>query len=224
MTSDGHRATSVAVAVWLALVVLLAVAGTACAQDRGSPAAFCREARRVPDLSATLSGFSDADPAELKNRLATIRQAYGRLEQAAPGRLRGDTEVVVALVDDIIEAVRAHPNDPDAVVTQTRRSVAQRSDATEAARTVAAYASRACNLELYPADATTTSAPLATTGSTEGSTTTSSTAVDVPEQAPAIEPTTATATTPRPVRPDVEEPQSSPGRAARRTITLSMIP
>lgn len=185
-----RRAGRTAPVTATALTVLLAFGVPACSRQQGSQAAFCREVRQAPDLRATLSGFSDADPAELGTRLTTAREAYERLRRAAPGPIRSDTREVVALVDDIIAAVYDHPDDPDAVVSQARRSVAARPGAAEAARSVTAYAARACNLELDPSGATTTTIP--TTTATAVTTPTSATTTAIVTTADTTPTTTGT--------------------------------
>ena len=137
----------------------------ACAKDPGSKAAFCREARRAPDLSATLNDFSQADSGELRRRLTAASDAYERLADAAPKQIRGDTRSVVDLVDEVIGAVRDHPDDPEAVTDQVRKVATASPKVAEATKAVNDYASKECNVELDPSQAP-ASAPAATTTTT----------------------------------------------------------
>lgn len=141
------------------LVVVVSVL-VGCSQDPGSTAAFCREARRVPDLSATLGGFSQADHAELRTRLTTAQRAYERLRDAAPEAIRRDATTVVHVVGAVLDAVRAHPGDPEAATAEVRRVMTAAPDVTTASAAVTSFASRHCGVQLDPtADATSTSPP-----------------------------------------------------------------
>lgn len=134
-----------------------------CSKDPGSRVAFCREARQVPDLSATLGGFSQADRAELRKRLTTAGRAYGRLRDAAPEEIRGDAAKVVGIVEAVLDAVRAHPGDPEAATAEVRRVMADAPDIAKASAAVTTFASRHCGVELDPTASAPTTRPPATT-------------------------------------------------------------
>lgn len=132
------------------IVALGAAVGGGCSDDSGSEAAFCTEVRRAPALDAVLSGFATADPTELGHRLDEAGDAYGRLRDAAPDEIDGDTDQVVDLVDAVIDAVREEGSDPEAVADQLRTVMVDHTGAEEAAQAVSAYADEHCDVQLDP--------------------------------------------------------------------------
>lgn len=158
----GTRRTVAAIAL-----AVVAVAGpAACADDGGggSEDAFCAQVARVPSLAAALSNFTDRDPAALRARLDDARAAYDALVDAAPDDVRADTRTVVDLIDEVIDAVDAHPDDNEAAAAELRAAVADHPDAGDAAGRVSAYAKATCDIDLDPTapgvdETTTTAAP-----------------------------------------------------------------
>jgi hypothetical protein len=128
----------------------LLVAGTACSRDKGSDEAFCKEVKRTPTLESVVSGFADADPEELATRLDAARDAYGRLRRSAPSGVRGDVGPVVDLAEEVIAAVDDHHDDPEAVAAAVREAVDRHEDAEASSARVAAYAKKACGVDLNP--------------------------------------------------------------------------
>lgn len=136
-----------------AVVAALAIAATGlagCSSDGGSQAAFCAQVRKVQPLEVLLAGFTEADPVELARRLDTGAAAYADLLDASPGEVRGDVRQVVELVDEVIAAVRAHRNDPEAAAAQVRAAVADHPKAAESTTAVAAHAKDRCGVDLNP--------------------------------------------------------------------------
>ncbi len=146
-----------------AMAVAALVAGlTGCTDDGGSPEAFCKAVKAVPSLESVVTGFDDADRTELTARLDAAEDAYGELRSTAPGEIDDDVDDVVDLVDAVIDAVRRHRADPEAVAAQVRRSVGDHPDAAAAATRLGDYGSKTCKVELNPVvegDTATTTAP-----------------------------------------------------------------
>ena len=151
----------------------LALVAPACSKDSGSQAAFCREVQRVPSMSSVVSGYTGADRKELTNRLTSARAAYASLEEASPGDIRSKVSSVVGVVDLVIDAVSAHPDDPAAVAAEVGREFRANSRAATDARAVAAYAKAKCDVSLNPTVVTTTSSVPASTSAPGDGTSTS---------------------------------------------------
>ena len=153
-------------AVALTSVAALLVTGAAgCTDDGGSTTAFCARVKEVPALETVLDRFTEADPTVLDDRIEKARTAYDDLAEAAPKQIADETDSVVDLVDEILDAVQQNPTDPDKASDQLRKAVAahQGIDADRAA--VAAFAQDHCDVQLDatlssgPSGATTTTAP-----------------------------------------------------------------
>lgn len=92
-------------------VVLLAAAvalgGAACSDDEGGDlAAFCEAAGDTQRFEAV---FDDLDPTNVEAAQATFRearQAQEALRDLAPEAARGDIDVVIAFVDDLIAGLQ----------------------------------------------------------------------------------------------------------------------
>lgn len=145
----------------------LAASGTACTDDGGSDEAFCRELATAPSLDTVLTGYTAADEHDLTNRLDDATDAYAEVRAAAPSDIRGETGDVVDLVDEVLDAVRDHHDDPEAVAARLRGAVEEHPEAAEASAAMVEWAAEHCKLDL--------SATLAPGPAAEGSTTTAAT-------------------------------------------------
>lgn len=143
-----HR-TRRALAALSTAAVLLLVSGS-CTTDPGSEEAFCDQVGEVPTMGVLLAGFADADPVELERRLDAGATAYEGLRDEAPEQIRGRVSEVVDLVTAMIDAVRANPDDPDALAADLRAAVAEQPEIEQAATEVEAYARTTCGVELDP--------------------------------------------------------------------------
>ncbi|HEX2575119.1 MAG TPA: hypothetical protein VHK88_02150 [Aquihabitans sp.] len=147
MTSTRRRRRALLAALGCAS---LALAAAACTDDVGSEEAFCDRVATVPPLATLLTGFDDADPAELSRRLDSASSAYDDLRDAAPQEIRDDVGEVVRLVQAVIDAVEADADDPEAAADRLRAAMADHRGGEAAALEVAAYASDRCGVELNP--------------------------------------------------------------------------
>jgi hypothetical protein len=162
----------------LALAIIVLVTGLgACTKDEGSTAEFCARVEEVPALESVLARFSEADPDVLADRIAKARGAYDDLAEAAPPEIADETDAVVSLVNDILDAVEEHPTDPAKAATQLRAAVAEHKGVAADRSKVADFAQAQCDVQL---DATlteggatsTTSSTIAATAPTGTVTTT----------------------------------------------------
>jgi hypothetical protein len=154
-------------AVTIGVGALLAGALGGCTSDGGSTKAFCTRVKQVPALETVLARFSEADRDVLADRIAKARTAYAELADAAPKEIADETDEVVSLVDDILDAVEEHPTDPAKASAQLRKAMAAHEDVASDRAAVAGYAEDECGVHL---DATLT----------EGSTSTTSTSTTEP--------------------------------------------
>jgi hypothetical protein len=131
----------------LAVGALVAGAG-ACSRDQGSAEDFCRDVKVAPSLESELNRFfdgrSDAD------RLATVGQAYRDLAGAAPSAIRDDARAVRDLVDEVIAAAKAHPDDRTKAADQVRAAMARHKGAAGSAAALSTYAAKRCDVRLDP--------------------------------------------------------------------------
>ncbi|WP_421119246.1 hypothetical protein ACE2AJ_18050 [Aquihabitans daechungensis] len=188
----------------LAAALLLTGLG-ACTEDSGSTEAFCTRVKEVPALESVLARFSEADPDVLADRIAKARSAYDDLADAAPPEIADETDEVVSLVNDILDAVEQHPTDPAKASAQLRTAVAAHEGVASDRSKVADYAQDECDVQLDAA-------------LTEGSASTSTTSSTIAGTAPGGTVTTTTGGW----RP--EPAAQSSGSAVRRVITLSIRP
>lgn len=133
-----------------ALTLALVAAVSGCSDELGSEEAFCRQVRRLPPLESVISGFSEADPAELANRMERAGSAYRELRSVAPSGIRVSVGDMVDLVDAVLGAVEAHQDDPQAAVEALRTAVGQHPDAPQASRRVVDYSAETCDVALNP--------------------------------------------------------------------------
>ncbi len=145
-----HRVVGVATAI------ALGGGAASCSDDDGSAEDFCAQITGLPALESVLSRFSEADPEQLADSIARARRAYRDLEAAAPGEIRSETATVVDLVDDILDAVDRHPDDPQAAADELRSAMDEHPDVEPARAAVAAYAEAECDVELDPTLGTST--------------------------------------------------------------------
>ena len=165
---------------------LLATVAAGCTKDAGSTKAFCARVKEVPALETVLDRFTEADPSVLDDRIEKARTAYAELADAAPKAIADETDEVVSLVDDILDAVEENPTDQAKASAQLRKAMAAHEGIDADRAKVAAFAQDHCDVQLDatlgggPADSTTTTtapdtvitAPGATTSSTDGTSTT----------------------------------------------------
>ncbi len=152
-------------ALALAASLLLATALGACTKDSGSKAEFCARVKEVPALESVLARFSEADADVLADRIAKARAAYDDLANAAPPKIADETDEVVSLVNDILDAVEQHPTDPAKAAARVRTAMAEHKGVAADRAEVADYAQDECGVQL---DATLTQ------GGASASTTTTS--------------------------------------------------
>jgi hypothetical protein len=146
--------------VWAITAIVVALGPGACADDDGSVEEFCAELKALPALESVLSRFSEADPEQLADSIERARSAYHDLEDAAPGAIHNETQTVVNLVDEVLDAVDRNPDDPQAAADEVRSAMDEHPDVEPARTAVARYAEAECKVELDPTlGASTTSAP-----------------------------------------------------------------
>lgn len=147
-------------AIGIATMACTAIA-VSCTKDQGSEQAFCRQVAKAPTVDSVVSGYTDAEGSELDARLADAASAYADLAKVAPGKIRGEVNTVVRLVDAVIAAVKEHREDPEVVADRVRAEVVNNPGSIKASIAVATYAADRCKLELNPAlsDRPTTTGP-----------------------------------------------------------------
>lgn len=149
-------------------LALLVLAAPACSDDDGSVEAFCDEVRQVPSLESVVSRFNEVEPTNLADRITKAREAYQRMADAAPGAIDGQADAVVALVDEVLDAIEANPDDPEAAAAAVRSAMADHEGVAEDRAELVAYAEAECDVVLDPPVAddgatTTVTAPSTTT-------------------------------------------------------------
>lgn len=137
-------------AIVAATAATMALGSVGCTADSGSEEAFCRQVKDLPPLDSVITGFSEADPAELAERLESAAASYAELRDAAPGEIRESVRAVVDLVDAVIEGVGRNPDDPEATADELRAAVVDHPGAPLAAARVVDYAQEHCDLQLDP--------------------------------------------------------------------------
>lgn len=171
------------------LVAVALITGAGCSKDEGSTQAFCTEVKQVPALETVLDRFTEADPAVLDDRIDKARAAYADLAEAAPEQIADETDAVVSLVDEILDAVQENPTDPAQASAQLRKAVAARKGIDGDRTKVAAFAQEHCDVEL---DATLGSGPTGTTTTTAPDTVITAPGATSSTTAPADSDTTGT--------------------------------
>jgi hypothetical protein len=147
-----------------AIVVLLAIVGLAapaCSKDHGSQERFCAQLPNTPDLSSLLQQLGTASPSQLEKQLSDGSDQFHELAKDAPKQIKADTERVRDTVDEILDAVRAHIDDPKALRAELAARKAHLLAVGPAAQRVVDYAADACGIEL---------GGITTTGSTTSTT------------------------------------------------------
>lgn len=159
------------------VLAVLAVAVPACSDDGGSVEAFCDEVRRVPSLESVVSRFNEVEPTNLADRIAKAREAYQRMADAAPSAIDGQADAVVALVEEVLDAIEAHPDDPEAAAEAVRTAMADHEGVADDRDELVTYAEAECDVVLDPpvADGPTTTAPSAPSSTTTAATSAPST-------------------------------------------------
>ena len=159
----------IAAAVTATLALATSAGLSACTDSPGSKDDFCEQGAKVPSLEAVLSRFSETDPDVLAERIDNARAAYADLASAAPSAIDSETDSVVALVDDVLNAVEDNPEDPAKAAAQLREAMVTHEDVDDAQVTVAAYALDECGVRL---DATLGDEAASTTTTIEATTST----------------------------------------------------
>jgi hypothetical protein len=147
-----------------AIVVLLVIAGavaSGCSKDHGSQQKFCAELPATPDLSSLLANLGSASPATLEQQLSDGSDQFHELAKAAPDQVKADAERVRDTVDEILDAVRDHLDDPKGLRAELAAKKAHLLAVGPAAQRVVDYAADACGVEL--GGITTTSSTTTTT-------------------------------------------------------------
>lgn len=134
----------------LAATAIGALGLVGCGGDEETSNSFCAALRSAPTLESVVSGFTGLDGPELSRRLDRAAGAYKTVEKTAPEKIRGEVRLVVRVVEDIVESVRANPEDPNAAMASVRRTVEDQTDLIGASSRVASYASTECDLDLNP--------------------------------------------------------------------------
>lgn len=142
------RSKSAGIAVVVALS--LATGSFGCSAKEGSRKAFCARVKDLPALDEIVTGYSEADPAELSGRLERATESYADLSDAAPDEIRQSVRTLVDLVDAVIEGLGRNPDDPEATADDLRAAVLQHPGAPMAAVRVADYAAKHCGVQLNP--------------------------------------------------------------------------
>lgn len=132
----------------LTTVLLGTALGTACTDESGSAKAFCAQVKEVPALESVLARFSEVDADLLADRIDKARAEYDALAEAAPDAIDEETDQVVSLVNDILDAVEQHPTDPAKASAQLRKAVAEHQGIDDDRAKVAAYAQQRCDVQL----------------------------------------------------------------------------
>lgn len=131
-----------------ALTLATSAGLAACTDDPGSKADFCEQVAKVPSLESVLDRFNETDPEVLDERIANAREAYAELASAAPSAIDSETDSVVALVNDVLDAVEANPDDPAKAAEQLREAMDTHEDIDAAQVAVTAYALDECGIRL----------------------------------------------------------------------------
>ena len=134
---------AVAVALGLPLVVTVG-----CSKDTGSDAAFCAALRSAPTVESVVSGYTGLDGPELSRRLDRAANAYASVGRTAPPSLSDDVDLLVGSVNAVIEAVRAHPNEPNTVLETVRATAGSKKRLGDATRRIDDYARKECGMDL----------------------------------------------------------------------------
>ena len=115
------------------LAATLTVAGAACSEDGGDIAAFCEAAN---DTQRFETVFDDLDPSNVeaaRETFRTAREAQVALRELAPEAARGDIDVVIAFVDDLIAGLQPGPEVDEHGRPTVYQSLRPRFDEVEAA-------------------------------------------------------------------------------------------
>lgn len=134
-----------------AMIAVVVGPSLACTSDGGSREAFCAGVVAVPTLETVVAGFAEADPQTRDRRLSQAGTAYAELRAASPDEIDGAVGRVVDLVEDLLETVAEHGDDPEVVVEELRASMADHEGVQGAATEVVTYAAEQCDVALDPA-------------------------------------------------------------------------
>lgn len=147
-----------------AFTACLLLASFGCTKAKPSKEAFCRQLRATSSLAQVFAGLTSDDPATLSRKAHDASEQFGKLERAAPREIRSQVSEVANLVDKIAAAVKASPDDPQAVVAKLRGQALDSAGSARAALELAQYSSRTCHYDINRPTGTTpaTSTPGAT--------------------------------------------------------------
>ena len=152
-----------------AIVVLLTIVGLAapaCSKDHGSQEKFCAQLPKTPDLTSLLQQLGTASPAQLEKQLSDGSDQFHELAKDAPSKIKPDTERVRDTVDEILDAVRAHIDDPKALRAELAARKAHLLAVGPAAQRVVDYAADSCGIDLGGSTTASNPPPSSTTTTT----------------------------------------------------------
>jgi hypothetical protein len=132
----------------IAATLALGTLAVACTDEGGSDEAFCEQVGRVPSLESVLARFDEAEPTTLADGIAKARAAYRDLADAAPTEIDGQADAVVALVEEVLDAVEAHPDDPAEAAAAVRSALADHEGVAADRDELVAYAEATCDVVL----------------------------------------------------------------------------
>lgn len=128
-----------------ALVPVVVLGLVACGGDGGSAEKLCETVRSDRTVAAVFSGFDPTDTEHALEQLRAARVTLGELHDDAPDEVRGDLEIEIDYVQDLIEGIEATDGDDAAqAVDAVRRVTAEHDDVGEAAASLAAFSQEHC--------------------------------------------------------------------------------
>ncbi|MCB1030194.1 MAG: hypothetical protein KDA95_02590 [Acidimicrobiales bacterium] len=139
--------------MWRAVVggvALVALTLTSCSEQQGSTKDFCAQVKKVPAIESVLNRFTESDPAVLKERIEKASSAYQALVDSAPSEISDDVKILVAVVDETLDAAADNPDDQIAAANQLRKAMTKHPDAEKARASVATFAEKNCGIRLDP--------------------------------------------------------------------------
>lgn len=117
-----------------ALALTAVVAGAGCSDDDdGNLAAFCAAAEDTQRFEAVFDDLDPTNVAAAEATFRTARDAQESLRDLAPEAARGDIDVVIAFVDDLIAGLQPGGNVDEQGRPDVYQSLRPRFDEVEAA-------------------------------------------------------------------------------------------
>lgn len=130
----------------LALAVSAATAVTACSNgDQGSAEKLCAAVRADPSASTVFADFDPSDAPHALEQLRAARVTLGELRRAAPKEVRGELDIEIAYVQDLIDGLSADKGlDASQAADIVRTITAKHPDVSTASATLEAYNTEHC--------------------------------------------------------------------------------